>query len=141
MRCCDLIGPHDTCTAHEDVLLANPSAGGGSSPEYGSFLILQKSHHGWQLKWNPSETELPHIPGDASPCQDLVISLDNSEITTSNTAHNLEVVLDNQLSLLPSMQVSPELHQKDNSTPEAAQVLFSHLLTQHRPIVSTERMA
>lgn len=30
-----------------------------------------------ELKLNPSKTELLFILGDASPCQDLVISLDN----------------------------------------------------------------
>ncbi|KAK3569809.1 hypothetical protein QTP86_005799 [Hemibagrus guttatus] len=51
-----------------------------------------------QLKLNPSKTELLIIPGDPSPAQDLVISLNNSMISPSATAHNLRVTMDNQLS-------------------------------------------
>ncbi|KAK3524620.1 hypothetical protein QTP70_030925, partial [Hemibagrus guttatus] len=51
-----------------------------------------------QLKLNPSKTELLIIPGDPSPAQDLVISLSNSMISPSATAHNLGVTMDNQLS-------------------------------------------
>ncbi|KAK3508378.1 hypothetical protein QTP70_025793, partial [Hemibagrus guttatus] len=42
-----------------------------------------------QLKLNPSKTELLVIPGDPSPAQDLAISLNNSMISPSATAHNL----------------------------------------------------
>ncbi|KAK3571347.1 hypothetical protein QTP86_008272 [Hemibagrus guttatus] len=42
-----------------------------------------------QLKLNPSKTELLVIPGDPSPAQDLAISLSNSMISPSATAHNL----------------------------------------------------
>ncbi|KAF5891033.1 reverse transcriptase family protein, partial [Clarias magur] len=42
-----------------------------------------------QLKLNLSKTELLFIPGDSSPGQDLVISLDNNQITPSATARNL----------------------------------------------------
>ncbi|KAK3532780.1 hypothetical protein QTP86_028149, partial [Hemibagrus guttatus] len=43
-----------------------------------------------QLKLNPSKTELLVIPGDPSPAQDLAISLNNSMISPSATARNLE---------------------------------------------------
>ncbi|KAK3532253.1 hypothetical protein QTP86_012531 [Hemibagrus guttatus] len=48
-----------------------------------------------QLKLNPSKTELLVIPGDPSPAQDLVLSLNNSMISPSATAHNLVVTMDN----------------------------------------------
>ncbi|KAK3530982.1 hypothetical protein QTP70_007794 [Hemibagrus guttatus] len=51
-----------------------------------------------QLKLNPSKTELLVIPGDPSPVQDLVLSLNNSMISPSATARNLGVTMDNQLS-------------------------------------------
>ncbi|KAK3517157.1 hypothetical protein QTP86_005119 [Hemibagrus guttatus] len=51
-----------------------------------------------QLKLNPSKTELLIIPADPSPAQDLAISLSNSMISPSATAHNLGVTMDNQLS-------------------------------------------
>ncbi|KAK3545265.1 hypothetical protein QTP70_002782 [Hemibagrus guttatus] len=51
-----------------------------------------------QLKLNPSKTELLVIPGDPSPAQALVLSLNNSKISPSATAHNLGVTMDNQLS-------------------------------------------
>ncbi|KAK3570111.1 hypothetical protein QTP86_011319 [Hemibagrus guttatus] len=51
-----------------------------------------------QLKLNPSKTELLIIPGDPSPAQDLAISLSNSMISPSASAHNLGVTMDNQLS-------------------------------------------
>ncbi|KAK3506375.1 hypothetical protein QTP70_002306 [Hemibagrus guttatus] len=51
-----------------------------------------------QLKLNPSKTELLIIPGDPSPAQDLVISLSNSMISPTASAHNLGVTMDNQLS-------------------------------------------
>ncbi|KAK3564285.1 hypothetical protein QTP86_012010 [Hemibagrus guttatus] len=51
-----------------------------------------------QLKLNPSKTELLVIPGDPSSAQDLAISLNNSMISPSATAHNLGVTMDNQLS-------------------------------------------
>ncbi|KAK3557720.1 hypothetical protein QTP86_000323 [Hemibagrus guttatus] len=51
-----------------------------------------------QLKLNPSKTELLIIPGDPSPAQDLAISLNNSMISPSATAHNLGVTMDNQIS-------------------------------------------
>ncbi|KAK3560224.1 hypothetical protein QTP86_002099, partial [Hemibagrus guttatus] len=47
---------------------------------------------------NPSKTELLVIPGDPSPAQDLAISLNNSMISPSATAHNLGVTMDNHLS-------------------------------------------
>ncbi|KAK3549054.1 hypothetical protein QTP70_029515, partial [Hemibagrus guttatus] len=45
-----------------------------------------------------SSADLLVIPGDPSPAQDLAISLNNSMISPSATAHNLGVTLDNQLS-------------------------------------------
>ncbi|KAK3525831.1 hypothetical protein QTP70_010908 [Hemibagrus guttatus] len=52
----------------------------------------------YQLKLNPSKTELLIIPGDPSPAQDLAISQNNSMISPSATARNLGVTMDNQLS-------------------------------------------
>ncbi|KAK3568017.1 hypothetical protein QTP86_028608, partial [Hemibagrus guttatus] len=52
-----------------------------------------------QLKLNPRKTELLVIPGDTSPAQDLVLSLNNSMISPSATARNLGVTMDSQLSL------------------------------------------
>lgn len=47
------------------------------------------------------KTDLLYIPGDAAPCQDLVFSLDSySKITPPDTAHNLEVDVDNYLPFL-----------------------------------------
>ncbi|KAK3521140.1 hypothetical protein QTP86_033417 [Hemibagrus guttatus] len=54
-----------------------------------------------QLKLNPSKTELLVIPGDPSPAQDLLLSLNNSMISPSATARNLGVTMDNQLSFSP----------------------------------------
>ncbi|KAM9455123.1 putative RNA-directed DNA polymerase from transposon X-element isoform 2-T3 [Clarias gariepinus] len=54
-----------------------------------------------QLKLNLSKTELLFIPYDSSPCQDLVISLDNNQITPLTTARNLGVTVDNHLSFSP----------------------------------------
>lgn len=54
-----------------------------------------------QLKLNSSKPELLYIPRDISPCQDLVISLDNSQISPSVTAHNLVETMENHLSFLP----------------------------------------
>ncbi|KAK3544722.1 hypothetical protein QTP86_026121, partial [Hemibagrus guttatus] len=51
-----------------------------------------------QLKLNPSKTELLIIPGDPSPAQDLAISLSNSMISSTASARNLGVTMDNQLS-------------------------------------------
>lgn len=42
-------------------------------------------------------TELLYVPGDASSCQDLVISLEKFQITPSVKALGLGVILDNQL--------------------------------------------
>ncbi|KAK3553381.1 hypothetical protein QTP70_003544 [Hemibagrus guttatus] len=52
----------------------------------------------YQLKLNPSKTDLLIIPGDPSPAQDLAISLSNYMISPSATARNLGVTMDNQLS-------------------------------------------
>ncbi|XP_053365173.1 uncharacterized protein LOC128535324, partial [Clarias gariepinus] len=54
-----------------------------------------------QLKLNLSKTELLFIPCDSSPGQDLVISMDNNQITPSTTARNLGVTVDNHLSFSP----------------------------------------
>lgn len=54
-----------------------------------------------QLKLNSSKPELLYIPRDTSPCQDLVISLDKSQISPSVTAHNLGETMENHLSFLP----------------------------------------
>lgn len=60
------------------------------------------TNHGWQLtKLNPNKTELLLIPGDASPCLDLVIFLDNSQISPFVTAHNYGVTMENELSSSP----------------------------------------
>ncbi|KAF4076670.1 hypothetical protein AMELA_G00217700 [Ameiurus melas] len=50
-----------------------------------------------QLKFNLSKTELLIIPGDSSAHQDLMISMDNSQISPSVTASNLGVTMVNQL--------------------------------------------
>ncbi|XP_062859432.1 uncharacterized protein LOC134321553 [Trichomycterus rosablanca] len=56
------------------------------------------AHH---LKLNPSKTEMLLIPGDLSPTQDLVISLDDFLIRPSDKVRSLGVVLDNQLTFSP----------------------------------------
>ncbi|KAK3571659.1 hypothetical protein QTP86_015972 [Hemibagrus guttatus] len=43
-----------------------------------------------QLKLTPSKTDLLVIPSDPAPAQDLVLSLNNSMISPSGTARNLE---------------------------------------------------
>ncbi|KAF7709044.1 hypothetical protein HF521_018101, partial [Silurus meridionalis] len=53
------------------------------------------------LKLNPSKTELLVIPGDSSPGQDLQITLHDSLLSPSATAHNLGVTMDNELSFFP----------------------------------------
>ncbi|KAK3543099.1 hypothetical protein QTP70_010645 [Hemibagrus guttatus] len=59
-----------------------------------------------QLKLNPSKTELLIIPGDPSPAQDLAISLSNSMISSTASARNLGVTMDNQLSFSSHVTVT-----------------------------------
>lgn len=58
---------------------------------HGTQHVRQTSHH------SPSH-ELLFIPANSSQYQDLGISLDNSLISTSVTAHNLRVTMYNHLS-------------------------------------------
>ncbi|KAI5093824.1 hypothetical protein C0J45_15548, partial [Silurus meridionalis] len=53
------------------------------------------------LKLNPSKTELLVIPGDSSPGQDLLITFHDSLLSSSATARNLGVTMDNELSFIP----------------------------------------
>lgn len=68
----------------------------------GSQHVWQTSHQAWQLI---NKTELLFIPGDVSPCQDLVISYDNSQILPSVTEHNLGITRNSQVSFLPHSSV------------------------------------
>lgn len=54
-----------------------------------------------QLNLNSSKTEPLYVPRHACPCQDLVISLDNSQILPSVTVHNLGETTENHLSFSP----------------------------------------
>lgn len=73
-----------------------------SYPPMGSHTtaMLMTWMTGHKMKLNPVKTELLHIPGDAPPCQDLVISQDNSQNSLSATAGILVLTMDNQLSFL-----------------------------------------
>ena len=53
------------------------------------------AHH---LKLNLGKTELLFLPGKDCPLTDLSISIDNTTVLPSQTAKNLGVILDNQLS-------------------------------------------
>ena len=54
------------------------------------------AHH---LKINLDKTELLFLPGKDSPIHDLTFNFDNSVLTPTETARNLGVTLDSQLSL------------------------------------------
>ena len=54
------------------------------------------AHH---LKINLDKTEQFFLPGKDSPTHDLTINFDNSVLTPTQTARNLGVTLDRQLSL------------------------------------------
>ena len=54
------------------------------------------THH---LKINLDKSELLFLPGKGSPTHDLTITFDNSVLATTQTATNLGVTLDSQLSL------------------------------------------
>lgn len=72
-----------------------------------------------QLKLNPCKTELLCIPGNASPCEDLVISLDHFQISSSVTVCHYVVVLNNLLTSHYltdlALQVSPLELQEDRA--------------------------
>lgn len=53
-----------------------------------------------QLKLNSDKTEPLYLPRHTSPCQDLVITLDNSQISPSVPVHNLGETTENHLSFL-----------------------------------------
>ena len=60
------------------------------------------NHH---LKFNPGKTELIFIPALTSPFSDSSISLGETTITSSPSARNLGVVMDNRLSLSKNITV------------------------------------
>ncbi|KAK6320802.1 hypothetical protein J4Q44_G00077780, partial [Coregonus suidteri] len=49
-------------------------------------------HH---LKLNPGKTELLFLPGKDCPFHDLAITVDNSAVSSSQSAKSLGVTLDN----------------------------------------------
>lgn len=46
-----------------------------------TLWLLHGSHDVWQIMRSSAEPELLNIPKDSSPCQDLVIPLDNSQVS------------------------------------------------------------
>ncbi len=58
------------------------------------------THH---LKLKLSKTKLLFLQAKKHPCQDLVISIDNSNISPTQKAKNLGVTLDNELSTATSI--------------------------------------
>ncbi|KAK3538429.1 hypothetical protein QTP86_001770 [Hemibagrus guttatus] len=91
----DLSAAFDTVN-HKTLLSTLRSLGiCGTAWEWFASYLDGRSY---QLKLNPSKTELLIIPGDPSPAQDLAISLSNSMISPLATARNLGVTMDNQLS-------------------------------------------
>ncbi|XP_062422208.1 LOW QUALITY PROTEIN: uncharacterized protein LOC134132996 [Pungitius pungitius] len=54
------------------------------------------AHH---LKINPDKTELLYFPGKTSPTQDLTVNFGDSVLTPTQSARNLGLTLDSQLSL------------------------------------------
>lgn len=66
----------------------------------GRHLIINGSSSAETIV-NSCKTELLYIPGNAYPCQDRVISLENSQNLPSVTACKLGVVLHKQLSFSP----------------------------------------
>ncbi|XP_075304653.1 uncharacterized protein LOC142366593 [Odontesthes bonariensis] len=57
-------------------------------------------HH---LKLNLDKTELVFLPGKACPFRDLAITMDDSVVTSTRTARNLGVTLDDELSFSPNI--------------------------------------
>lgn len=73
-----------------------PSPDTHVSTQISAFVAdISSSMAAHQLKLYPRNNLLPFIPDDSPPHQYLVISLDNSLISPSVTAHNLEVTMDN----------------------------------------------
>ena len=65
--------------------------------------LWMSAHH---LKINLEKTELLFLPGKGSPTHDLTINFDNSVLTPTQTARNLGVTLDSQLSLTANITVA-----------------------------------
>ncbi|XP_044077145.1 uncharacterized protein LOC122887736, partial [Siniperca chuatsi] len=61
------------------------------------------AHH---LKLNLNKTELLFFPGKASPIHDLSITNENSVVSSAQTARNLGVTLDDQLSFAANIAVT-----------------------------------
>ncbi|KAM9411928.1 uncharacterized protein ACWYII_026411 isoform 2-T3 [Salvelinus alpinus] len=57
--------------------------------------VWMTDHH---LKLNLGKTELLFLPGKDCPFHDLAITVDNSIVSSSQSAKNLGVILDNTLS-------------------------------------------
>ncbi|KAK3520071.1 hypothetical protein QTP70_011990 [Hemibagrus guttatus] len=101
------------CYADETQLIFFPPSDTMASARISACLVdISSWMTAHQLKLNPSKTELLVIPGDPSPAQDLVISLNNSMISPSATARNLGVTMDNQLSF--SSHVTNVTHSLSN---------------------------
>ncbi|KAM4549396.1 uncharacterized protein PAE49_017310 [Odontesthes bonariensis] len=62
---------------------------------------------GWMsmqhLKLNLDKTELVFLPGKGCPFRDLAITMDDSVVTSTRTARNLGVTLDDELSFSPNI--------------------------------------
>ena len=91
-------------------------------------------HH---LKINLDKTELLFLPGKGSPTHDLTITFDNSVLASTQTARNLGVTLDSQLSLTANITATTHfcrymLHNirriRPLLTQKAAQVLVQALV-------------
>ena len=64
--------------------------------------VWMTDHH---LKLNLSKTELLFLPGKDCPFHDLAITVDNSIVSSSQSAKNLGVILDNTLSFSTNIKV------------------------------------
>ena len=89
------------------------------------------------LKLNLDKTELLFLPGKGSPTQDLTITIDNSVVVPTQTARNLGVTLDDQLSFTANIAATTRscrymLHNirriRPLLTQKAAQVLVQALV-------------
>lgn len=81
------------------LILPNLSAGGVFIPLLCGLHSIYPLLSSWNLI--PAKTTIhPWRHPHASPCQDFVIYLDNSQISPSITAHNLGVTMGSQLSFL-----------------------------------------
>ncbi|KAM9499463.1 uncharacterized protein ACWYII_002362 [Salvelinus alpinus] len=95
------------------------------------------AHH---LKLNLDKTALLFLPGKACPLKDLSITVDNSKVSSSQIAKNLDVTLDNTLSFSANIKAVPcscrfMLHNIHRILPyltqEASQVLIQILVISH----------